>query len=329
MELLLNDIKLFKSDCLALLNSLPDDSVDLIAVDPPYYKVVAAEWDRQWDTKADFLAWLRKVLAEYRRVLKPSGSIYLFCGPYLAAETELLLGEYFKVLNHIVWRKPTGRHLGCSKESLTKYFPQTERIIFAESDKKLPPDERPFYFEPVRAYLDETVRGAGVSSRQVDDATNTKMSGHWFGRSQFSMPSERHYQTLQALAPALKPYAELKAEYDSIRAQSGAGPQGRGRAFTVSKEVPYTDVWDFPVVQFYAGKHPCEKPAALMEHILLASSKVGDLVLDTFIGSGSTALAAERLSRRLVGCEFGEVEFAQACDRLKNQVEGRDPRAAR
>lgn len=202
---------------------------------------------------------------------------------------------------------------------MTKFFPQTERIIFAESAKK--PSQRHFHFEPIRKYLDDTVRGAGVTSKQVDAATGTQMSGHWFGRSQFSLPSAKHYATLQQLVPGLKPYAELKAEYDAIRARHRSESRGRGRHFAVSKEVPYTDVWDFPVVNYYPGKHPCEKPAALMEHILSVSSRPGDLVLDTFLGSGSTALAAERLGRRLIGCEIGEQEFAQACARLRRQIE--------
>ncbi len=319
MGLTLNNIRLVQSDCLVLLRQLADDSVDLIAVDPPYFRVVSAAWDRQWKNKVDFFNWLRQVLAEYQRVLKPSGSLYLFCGPYLAAETELVLGEFFAVLNHIVWRKNTGRWLGCNKESLTKFFPQTERIIFAESVKKLPLQRWPF--EPIRKYLDDTVRGSGITSKQVDAATGTQMSGHWFGRSQFSLPSERHYQTLQKLAPSLKPYAELRAEYDAIRGHHQCSPQGRGRAFSVTKNVPYTDVWDFKVVSHYPGKHPCEKPAALMEHILASSSKPGDLVLDTFLGSGATALAAERLGRRLVGCEVGYQEYAQACARLRAQAE--------
>lgn len=322
MELLLNQSRLVQADCLTFLKSLDDDSVDLIAVDPPYFRVVDAVWDRQWKTKGDFIAWLRQVLSEYQRILKPTGSIYLFCGPYLAAETELLLGEYFKVLNHIVWRKNQGRWLGSNKESLTKFFPQTERIIFAESVKPVPREKRPFYYEPLRRYLDETIRGSGFTSKQVDQATGTQMSGHWFGRSQWSIPSEKHYQTLCELVPSLKPYAELRAEYDAIRAKCGAGPKGQGRYFVVSKEVPYTDVWDFSVVPHYPGKHPCEKPAELMEHILLTSSKAGDVVLDSFTGSGSTALAADRLGRRFIGCEIGDVEFAQACERLRGQVEG-------
>ncbi len=180
-------VKLVNTDCLTLLNTLDDDSVDLIATDPPYYKVKTDDWDRQWATKADFFQWLDQVLKECQRVLKPTGSIYLFCGPYLAAETELLMGQHFRVLNHIVWRKPSGKFQGCCKESLTKYFPQTERVIFAESTKK-----KPFQYESIRRHLANTIKAAGVSSKRVNEATKTQMSGHWFGASQFAFPSREN-----------------------------------------------------------------------------------------------------------------------------------------
>lgn len=286
---------------------MKDNSVDLIATDPPYYKVKTAAWDRQWPTKAAFFEWLDVVLNECQRVLKPTGSLYLFCSPYLAAETELLIGVHFKVLNHIVWRKPTGRHMGCSKESLTKYFPQTERIIFAESTKP-----RAFQYEPIRAHLANAIKVSGVTSKHVNTATKTKMSGHWFGKSQFSMPSRTNYKVLRRLAPSLKPYEALRSEYVTIRQRAGQS----GRRFAVTKHVPYTDVWDFRVVQPYNGKHPCEKPLALMEHIISASSNKNDLVFDPFTGSGSTAIAARKLGRKFIGSEMGKEEYKQAITRL-------------
>lgn len=303
-----NKIKLVNSDCLHLLKTLDDNSVDLIATDPPYYKVKADDWDRQWATKTDFFHWLDKVLKECQRVLKPTGSIYLFCGPYLAAETELLMGQHFRVLNQIVWRKPSGRWNGCNKESLTKYFPQTERIIFAESTKK-----KPFQYEPIRHHLTHSIKVAGVSSKRVNEATKTQMSGHWFGTSQFAFPSRENYQILRKLAPALKPYDKLRAEYVNIRKKAGR----HGRKFAVTKHVPYTDVWDFKVVQPYQGKHPCEKPLPLMEHIINTSSNEGDLVLDLFTGSGSTPIAARNLNRAFIGSEMGEKEYGQAIARLE------------
>jgi len=306
-----NNIKLLNTDCLKLLKTLDDNSIDLIATDPPYYKVKTDDWDNQWPTKDAFFAWLNTVLIECQRVLKPSGSIYLFCGPHLAAETELLIGQYFKVLNHIVWRKPSGRHLGCNKEYLTKYFHQTERIIFAESTKY-----RAFNYERIRSHLANTIRAAGVTSKHVNDATNTQMSGHWFSVSQFHFPSRENYKILHKLAPSLKPYDKLRAEYMAIRKKVSS----TGRKFAVTKHVPYTDVWDFGVVQPYKGKHPCEKPLDIMEHIIATSSNPNDTVLDPFTGSGSTPIAAKRLGREFIGSEMGEKEYNQAIERLEKET---------
>lgn len=305
MRIYQNDgITLHNTDCLTLLAQLPDNSIDLIATDPPYYKVKGEAWDNQWQSKADFFAWLDRILAEYHRVLKPAGSLYLFAGPHLATQVELAVCEHFNMLNHIIWRKPSGRHNGCNKESLRRYFPQTEHIMFAESKKKLP-----FAFEPIRRYLDDARAAAGITRKQIDQACSCQMSGHWFDRSQWSFPSLAHYQTMDRLfGGTLKPYMELKAEYKAIKEQR--------RHFAVTKHVPYTNVWDFKPVQWYPGKHPCEKPLDLMRHIIEASSRPGDVVLDTFIGSGSTAIACRDLERKFVGCEMGDLEFELAINRL-------------
>lgn len=110
-------ITLHHTDALSLLAKLPDDSVDLIATDPPYYKVKGDSWDNQWRNPTEFFHWLDTILAEYHRVLKPAGSLYLFAGPHLATRVELAVAARFNLLNHIVWRKPSGRHNGCNKES--------------------------------------------------------------------------------------------------------------------------------------------------------------------------------------------------------------------
>ena len=68
------NVKLFCADALDVLRSLETNSVDLIATDPPYFKVKDEGWDHQWSTATDFLAWLDDVLTECKRVLKPSGS---------------------------------------------------------------------------------------------------------------------------------------------------------------------------------------------------------------------------------------------------------------
>lgn len=299
------NITLHHTDALSLLSQLADNSIDLIATDPPYYKVKGEAWDNQWENKAHFFEWLDTILAEYHRVLKPAGSLYLFAGPHLATDVDLAVRKHFNLLNHIIWRKPTGRHLGCSKEALRKFFPQTEHIMFAESKKKIP-----FAFEPVRAYLNSARELAGISRKQIDQACGCQMSGHWFNRSQWSFPSEANYETMNKLfGNTLKPYQQLKSEYKSIKQQR--------RHFSVTKHVPYTNVWDFKPVQYYEGKHPCEKPQDLMKHIINSSSRAGGIVLDTFVGGGSTAIACRELDRKFVGCEMGVVEFHGAVNKIR------------
>ena len=73
----------------------------------------------------------------------------------------------------------------------------------------------------------------------------------------------------------------------------------------------------------YADKHPCEKPLAMMEHIVAASSRPGAVVLDCFMGSGATGEAALRLGRKFIGIEADASYFRGASERLENVI---DPR---
>jgi site-specific DNA-methyltransferase (adenine-specific) len=67
------------------------------------------------------------------------------------------------------------------------------------------------------------------------------------------------------------------------------------------------------------GKHPTQKPVALVERCLLASTKQGDLVLDPFLGSGTTAIASMRLKRKCVGIELEKVFIDISIERLKKE----------
>lgn len=75
--------------------------------------------------------------------------------------------------------------------------------------------------------------------------------------------------------------------------------------------VPFTDVWTYKPVQFYLGKHPCEKPAEMMRDIIAASSRPGEVVADFFMGSGSTIKEAIKLRRKAIGVELEEEQLKQ------------------
>ena len=73
---------IINADCLDAMKLLPDNSIDLILSDPPYFKVKKKEeWDNQWNTSDGFLAWLDLVAEQWHRILKPNGSLYCFVPP--------------------------------------------------------------------------------------------------------------------------------------------------------------------------------------------------------------------------------------------------------
>ncbi|WP_392559335.1 DNA-methyltransferase [Orbus mooreae] len=345
----INDLVLIHDDCLNVLKTLPDNHIDLILTDPPYFKVKSNSWDNQWKTEADYLAWLDDIFAEFWRVLKPNGSLYCFCGPKLSAETELLVKQRFNVLNHIVWAKPNGPWLRQHKESLRTYFPASERIIFAEhynAEGKFKGQSgyaakcselRQSIFAPLIEYFKSAREVLGVTAADINKATGTQMCSHWFSYSQWQLPSKKQYEDLQHLFNKIaaekgithqltddhnhliqeytilsENYQILSHQYDDLKAQYEA----LRRPFLVTKEVPYTDVWTYSPVPYYKGKHPCEKPADMLEDMIKASSRPGDIVADFFMGSGSTLKAAKKLGRKGIGVEFEEETFIKTVTEL-------------
>ena len=222
--------------------------------------------------------------------------------------------ERFNVLNHIIWAKPSGRWNGCNKESLRAYFPATERVLFAEhyqgpyrgkSDgyaaKK--GELKQHIMAPLISYFRDARAELGITAKQIAEATGKKIwfltglvpvSGscrmrltigsyrHCFPRIaaekfQEQQLEQPHHQLVASYDSLNRKYSELLDEFKSLR-----------RYFSVSVSVPYTDVWTHKPVQFYPGKHPCEKPTDMLRQIINASSRQGDLVADFFMGSGST-----------------------------------------
>lgn len=330
------------ADFLDIAPTLPDSCLDLSVNDLPYFKCKKEWWDRQWDTVDGYLEWLDRVCQQWYRLLKPNGSLYVFASPKMAARVEVKLGEWFNVLNRIIWRKGEfdTRAEMFPKDTLRSFFPIHEIIFFCEhygADNAAKGESgyrakcgelRGFVFEPLRAYLDGERRRAEIDKIAINVACGFSptlggmASRHYFSQSQWQLPTFEHYQAMQALfnrqgrrpAPSYEDYHTaprsrferdhsereyLRAEYEYLRAEY----ENLRRPFNVTAQDQYTDVWDFPTVKAYPGKHPCEKPLEMLLHIVNVSSKPGDLVADFFCGSGVTAEAAMRLGRRYFCCD--------------------------
>jgi adenine-specific DNA-methyltransferase len=329
------------ADCLDHMRTMDANSVDAIVTDPPYFRVKNEPWDRQWDTASGFLAWIGELAEQWHRILKPNGSLYVFASPRMAARVECVIAERFNVLNRIRWVKEAGWHNKTEKEALRSYLSPWEEIIFAEhygadniakgeAGYAAKCDElRGFLFEPIRAYLDSERQRAGITKPQVDEAFRIwrnspggGMSSHWFSPSQWALPTEANYQWLRDLFNATggdylkrdyddlkRDYDDLKRDYDDLKRDYDDLKQEYEtlrRPFSVTPDVPYTDVWTFPTVNTYPGKHPCEKPTAMLRHIIEASTRPGALVLDCFAGSGSTGIACLETGRRFIGIEMSD-----------------------
>ena len=150
---------------------------------------------------------------------------------------------------------------------------------------------------PFAEFLREQRKRAGLSSNQLAEIIGAygkvnhggAVSNWETGRN---IPSPEQYRRIcEALITTGK--VRSMPKYDEAI-----------RVFRVDASKEFTDVWTFPSVRPYKGKHPAEKPAILLEHAIEASTFPGDVILDCFAGSGSTALAALKLGRRVVALEI-------------------------
>ena len=278
-----------KIDALALLRSLGDKSVDLILTDPPYYKLLNVEWDKQWKTKEDYLNWLEEIVKESQRVLKDNGSFYMFASAEMSWYVESIIRNYFNVLNHIRWADKESFAKRCNKEELRRYINNSEEIIFAEQFKQ---DDLSI-FEPIRAYLDDTRVRANLTSKKCNEICGNQMATHYFNISQWVLPTEANYNKLREHMD-LKPYEEIKQEYENLR-----------RTFNLTTDRPYNNTWNFKQTPSRKGRHPCEKPEELISHILETSSKENDVVVDMFCGSCAVPKCCNKMNRK---CIAGDVD---------------------
>ena len=321
-------ITLYHGDCLDVLRAIPDESVDAVVTDPPYFRVVDEPWDRQWDTAEGFTNWLTEVTRELHRVLVPNGTIYIFASPQMAARVELhvLDRSGFLVLNRVVWHK-TRSHIGrANRDGLTQYHSaDNERILVGQPVKRDGDQQDAFrayanaldaaraqVFKPLIDYMVEERDRAGWTNPQINKATGTDMAGHWFSTSQWTLPTRENYAKLRQLFNSASGDDYLRRDYDYLRRDYEdlrRDYEDLRRPFDLGPELPHRprgEVWQFaPVLGSEKGQHahPCEKPQLLLEHIVATSTREGQTVLDAFVGSGAVGVASVNLRRNFIGIE--------------------------
>lgn len=301
-----------QGDSLRLLGKLPDHCVSLILTDPPYHatKKENIYGDTAFAEDQHYLEWLAEYAKEWWRILRRNGSLFCFCDSSMTARLEVLLSKNFNILSHVVWTKPNdpgfdGWKGKMKKEALRQWYPHSERIIFAE-----PAVEGNLFRCPFGQFLYEMRKQSGLSMHQLTGLIGAHgkvnhggaVSNWEAGRN---TPSREQYNQIRDVLVATGKVKAMPPYEDVIR------------TFNMDASREFTDVWTFPSVRPYEGKHPAEKPVAMLEHAIAASTFVGDVVLDCFAGGGSTALASLSLSRRVVAMEIEERWAKQIVTRIR------------
>lgn len=287
-----------------------------------------------------YLTMMAARLVELHRVLKPTGSLYLHCDPSASHYLKIILdsifgGENFR--NEIVWKR-TFAHGSAKKfaplHDVIFYYSRTEKYLWTDNRLELDPD----YIKKRFTFVDETtgktfqpisLTGSGIrhgeSGQSWRGVNPTDVGRHWALPGtileQIGVTTGTVQERLDALENAGRVYWPQK-EGGTPRLKWFA-EDNRGAAIS--------DIWgDISPISAQAAErlgYPTQKPLALLERIINASSNKGDIVLDPFCGCGTTIAAAQKLNRRWIGIDITHLSIALMKYRLKDMfdlVEKRD-----
>jgi len=256
-----------------------------------------------------YLAMMAPRLMELRRVLKDTGSIYLHCDPTASHYLKMLMDAVFgpaNFRNEIIWKRTSGHSDAIGYGSVHDTILFYTRSAFARWNDIFQPYDTE-YVEQYYRYTDE--KGRRFMSGDLG-AAGLQGGGYdyeWKGvRRTWRVPEE----TMRRL--------DAK---DRIFYTKNGIPRMK-RFLDESKGLPAQDVWtDIQALRSWHQErlgYPTQKPEALLERILNASSNPGDIVLDPFCGCGTTISAAQKLKRQWIGIDITHLAINLIKHRLQN-----------
>ena len=167
-------------------------------------------------------------------------------------------------------------------------------------------------WDRILTYLQGEAQKAGLTPNKLKEITGVGMYSHWFTKSQWVFIPEHHYRALQDAFE--REYDAFEREYDALKRDFYAT-----RAYFDNTHENMTDVWQFSRVKGNERhEHATPKPVAMMERAIKSSSRINDLLIEPFGGSGSTMVAAENVSRRCYMMELSPAYCAVIIQRMKD-----------
>lgn len=276
-----------------------------------------------------YLAMMAVRLIELHRVLKPTGSLYLHCDPTASHYLKLLLDGVFQpsaFRSEIVWKRTSAHN------SARRWGPIHDIIFFYSRSAE-------FVWNRVRlpydsSYTDRYYRHIGADGRRyrLSDLTASGVRGGESGRAWGGFdPSAhgRHWAIPTVVKQdvsdeAVSPHGWLDkfAEHGLVEMKGdGAGwPHVRRYLDRMDGQAVQDVIEDIPPLsQRHAERlgYPTQKPLALLERIIAASSNPGDVVLDPFCGCGTAVHAAQKLDRRWIGIDVTHLAISLIEKRMR------------
>jgi len=171
-------------------------------------------------------------------------------------------------------------------------------------------------FESIRDYLITQKNKLGWSTDKIIQITGKSSASHYFSKSQWQFPTEEHYNAIKEGANGqafIKDYEEIKKDYEEIKKDYYST-----RAYFNNTHDNFNNVWKFDrhLRNGSEGGHATPKPIPLCERAIKSSCPENGLVLDVFLGSGSTMVAAHQLKRKCYGMELDPKYCQVIIDRM-------------
>tara|TARA_R110002020_G_scaffold303642_2_gene519065 strand:+ start:258 stop:1886 length:1629 start_codon:yes stop_codon:yes gene_type:complete len=310
------------------------ERADLSHNDPPYGMKKENEGIANDNLNFDDLLQFNHdwIALQFSSVLKDNGSWYCWgideplMDIYSNIIKPLIKTQKATFRNLITWNKGDGQ--GRMSEEFRSYAIADEKCLFAMCGVQGFNNNADNYFEgwePIRKYLYESCEKAGIKSKKFHEILGVASNGggmysHHISAtgSQWAFITEENYKKLQDYCKTnnndafKKEYDELKKEYEEIKKEHDQIKQEyySTRAYFDNTHDNMTNVWDIGrtkgAEREQTGGHATPKPLELCQRVIKSSCPQDGLVVDAFLGSGSTLIAAEQTNRKCYGIELEE-----------------------